>query len=194
MSVVRLLCVLALCGVICFPASPAPKMTIYIGEQASSLEQQAALELRRFLFEGFDLLLPLEKTSTLSTQDTGFVLGTPDTLPQLPESYPYGMAVPAHDGYLLHSLKSDKPGLVVIAAPMPLGVQNGVFGLLEHLGFGFLPSGHTLPRQAGRQNRLSQLPIVHETFSPVFSTRGSFPWLNKFCGSAVWSPADYRMD
>lgn len=181
----------AVCMTLMCTAYGASKPSIYLGVSSSDVERQAATELQRFLYEAGSVLLPIKNVDAVEDATSGFVLGTPQTLPALPESWPFGLEVPQHDGYVLCTLKQ-KPPLLVIAALNSRGVQNGVFGFLEKAGFGFYLSGDTLPSAKSIAALLNSLPDWRESHSPIFAVRGALPWLDRFCGAATWSAADYR--
>ena len=171
-------------------SNAAEKPAIYLGRETSSLEQQAAVELQRFLYEASGTLLEIKNEAVLDEDAAGFVLGTPDTLPEVGPAWPFGLEPPVNDGYVLHAVRPDN-GLVAIASPTPRGVLNGVFGLLEKLGFGFYPSGAAVPETPLHISRLD-VPDLHESRSPMFEVRGPLPWFTSLCGASTWSPADYK--
>lgn len=177
---------LFLCGMVfsCAAAFAAPR--IYVGESAGPAEGYAAVELQRYLYASTGELYPIEAASSLDSQADGFALGTPQSLPKLPEAYPFGLEVPAHDGYVLHSLNGGD--LVVVAGPSALAVQNGVYGLLEEFGIGFYLDGDRIPTGM----KLKNLPRFHESRSPALAVRGTLLRDTYFVGPAAWSFADYR--
>jgi len=169
--------------------SAAP--TIYVGAEASALERHAAAELQRCTYAVTNDLLAIEPAASPPPKATGFVLGTPDSLPAVGISWPFGLDVPRDDGYVLHSLAEGGRRLIIIAAPTPAGVQNGVYGLLEDWGFGFYLGGDTFP---------ASIPTIAEAVkqgisiskSPVFAIRGSLPWYNFFNSPTTWELADHK--
>lgn len=117
---------------------------------------------------------------------SGVVIGPADSLPNVRGAYPFGLDVPEADGYLLHSVSDD---LVVVTAPTSRGVRNGIYALLEHVGFGFYLSGVAWPEGRVRWSDMEPLNASH---SPVFSVRGTLPWYNFFNSPTTWEPADHR--
>lgn len=170
-------------------AGAAP--SIYLGPDATPLEQCAATELQRYLYAVTDKLTGIETVDSVPLDATGFVLGTPASLPDVGAAWPFGLEPPEVDGYVLHSLAEGDRALIVIAAPIPAGVQNGVYGLLEDWGFGFYLGGDTFP---------DSIPTVAEAVeeglsvskTPVFTVRGSLPWYNFFNSPTAWELADHK--
>ncbi|MCX5757611.1 MAG: LamG domain-containing protein, partial [Candidatus Hydrogenedentes bacterium] len=123
---------------------------------------------------------------------TGFVVAVSERLPKMTQAWPFGLDVPRDDGYILQPIRDGKQALVVVTAPTPAGVQNGVYGLLEKLGYGFYFGGDTLPATT-----LSLEEIVarglHVSKTPVFAIRGTLPWYNFFDSPTAWELADHKM-
>ncbi|NIA13018.1 MAG: hypothetical protein GWP08_02975 [Nitrospiraceae bacterium] len=164
---------------------------IYVGTDASALERFAASELQRYCYAVDGKLLAIENAMGVQSSATGFVLGTPGTLPRVGEDWPFGLDEPAAEGYVLHTISDGGRKLIVVAAPTPAGVQNGVYGLLERFGFGFYLGGDTLPAKlpsiAGAVSE-----GIHLSQSPAFSVRGSLPWYNFFNSPTAWELADHK--
>lgn len=165
-------------------AAPA----IHIGPDADPLVRDAAVDLQRWLRAADLPHHPIEIGPSAPASAEGIVLGTPESLPALPETWPFGLEVPSADGYIMHAV-GGRNRLIAIAAPQPEGVQNGVYGLLEALGFGFYPSETTVPKGLD----LSKLPAIHESVSPALAVRGLMPQFGLFDSMSVWNPADYQM-
>ena len=127
----------------------------------------------------------------MPAQQAGLVVGTRKSLPDVGESWPFGLDRPQFDGYLIHTIAEGDRALIVIAAPRPKGVLNGAYGLLEQWGFGFYLGGDTIPEtipaiaDAAKQD----LDVAR---SPVFAVRGSLPWYNFFNSPTAWELADHK--
>ena len=182
MRLSRICCLAAALLTLCFVASAAP--AIYLHPNATPLERSAAVELQRYMFVAFERVFTIELVANVPDDAVGLVLGTPDAFPQTETPWPFGLEPPRDDGYLLHSLRDDNR-LVAIAAPTPNGVQNGVYGYLEELGFGFYLSGDTRP-----DHSLKPKPY-HESVSPAFAVRGFLPRFGYFCSASTWEFEDY---
>ena len=187
MRVTRSLLVLALVGMTA-TAWAAP--SVFVGPEASHLEQIAAAELQRLLYAATGVFYPIETEVSVPDDAQGLVLGTPHTLPAMSLPWPFGLEEPGADGYILYSEREDN-GLVVVAGKTPSAVQNGVFGLLEALGFGFYTSQETLP-DAFTDIPALELAQFNESFTPVFAVRGALPAYDYLMGRATWELADYK--
>jgi len=163
---------------------------IWLGPGATAIERQAALELQRFLYAANGDVLEVIETDAVN-RGSGYVLGTDQSLPAVGITWPFGMTIPQGDGYVLRSVADAARMLVIIAAPTPQGVQNGVFGLLEESGFGFSLSGDQIPESAPGAAELARRGLSISK-SPAFQVRGFLPWHRYFCGPAAWNLPDYR--
>ena len=164
---------------------------IYVGTEASALERFAASELQRYCYAVDGKLLAINNAMGMQPSATGFVIGTSDTLPRVGEDWPFGLDEPSSEGYILHTISDGGRKLIVIAAPSPVGVQNGVYGLLERLGFGFYLGGDTLPAKLPSFTGVVSEGI-HVSQSPAFSVRGSLPWYNFFNSPTAWELPDHK--
>lgn len=163
---------------------------LFLGTQATPLEQHAATELQRYMYILTKRVFPIRAVDSVPAEAEGIVLGTPSSLPTLPESWPFGLEPPMHDGYVLHALRKDNR-LVVVAGQVPGGVQNGVYALLEEAGLGFYLGGDTYPEHPLEVERLDPARL-NVSRSPVFAIRGTLPWCNFLNSIAGWEPEDYR--
>ncbi|MBN2310354.1 MAG: hypothetical protein JXR94_15375 [Candidatus Hydrogenedentes bacterium] len=158
---------------------------IYLGPKATQLERCAAADLQRYLYVLLDKTARIQTVDAVPRDAEGVVLGTPESLPDAGAPWPFNLEPPRLDGYILHSVRDDNR-LVVVAGAVPNGVQNGVYGLLEALGFGFYLSRDTYPDEE------AELPAFHESTSPAFAVRGTLPWHNFPNSPATWEFADYK--
>jgi Concanavalin A-like lectin/glucanases superfamily len=158
---------------------------IYLSPKASPIEQQAAEDLQRYLYQVTKEVTDIATLEAVSGKAEGFVLGTEASLPAVQPGWPFGLEPPAHDGYIIHGVGDDND-LVVIAGATPQGVQNGVYGLLEALGFGFYLGGDTAPA------KLATPPRFNESRTPAFAVRGTLPWHSYLNSAAAWDICDYK--
>jgi hypothetical protein len=159
--------------------------------RAGALERQAALELQRYLYAVLRDLPRVEVVENVPLGASGFVVGTAENLPGTGLAYPFGLAAPSGDGYVLRSISEGRRSLVVVSAPTPKGVLNGVYGLLEEMGYGFYLGGDTLPSSVPSMGELSGRGLsVSKT--PAFAVRGSLPWFNFLNSPTTWELADYQ--
>lgn len=167
-------------------AAPA----VYLGPEASAIEQTAATDLQRLLYAATGTLYPVETVDAAPDDAQGIVLGTPGSLPGTSVAWPFGLEEPGADGYILYSDQPDN-GLVVVAGKTPGSVQNGVYGLLETLGFGFYTSQETVP-DAFTDIPSLELPQFNSSITPVFAVRGTLPAYDYFMGHSTWELEDYK--
>jgi len=149
---------------------------IVVAEDASDLEVFAARELSRY----FRLLCgresPVDRDA--ATSPAVFAGVSPEALP--PDA--------DEQAYLLRVASTNPPRLRILAKT-PIGVQYGVYSLLEKLGVGFYLGGDALPE---RRESLLLPEDLDETGSPVFGTRGSLPWYNFLNSPTTWDLEDYQ--
>ncbi len=102
---------------------------------------------------------------------------------------PLAETVPRHpQGYVLQ-VQSVQPPRVLVAGGSPVGVQNGVYSLLERLGVGFYLGGDALPE---RSDRLLVPDDLNERGQPAFEIRGSLPWYNFLNSPTTWDLEDFQ--
>lgn len=167
-------------------AAPA----IYLGPEASNIEQIAATDLQRLLYSSTGALYPIETVDAVPEQAQGIVLGTSQSLPATYSAWPFGLEEPGADGYILFS-ESEDNGLVIIAGETPAAAQNGVYGFLEELGFGFYTSQETLPDSFADVPALKRAPFG-KSVTPAFAVRGSLPVYDYLMGHSTWDIPDYK--
>lgn len=188
MLYVRSRAILLACVILAAGASSA--QSIYVTSSTADGEDPVVLtavrDLQAFLAATAGGDWEIESTRSASRGASGVVVGRADSLPKARGAYPFDLDEPGADGYILHSVSED---LVVVTAPTSRGVRNGVYALLEHLGFGFHLSGATWPENRVRWGEMEPL---HESRSPVFAVRGTLPWYNFFNSPTTWEPADHR--
>jgi len=164
---------------------------VFIGPDAGNLERQAAAELQRYIYAVTHDLPGIRYVENVPPAGSGFVVGTPESLPETGLDYPFGLEPPSLDGYLLRSLAEGRRSLVIVAAPTGNGVLNGAYGLLEEMGYGFYLGGDTLPESVPSINELAQRGF-HVSKTPAFGVRGSLPWFNFLNSPTTWELADYK--
>jgi hypothetical protein len=173
---------------------------IFIGGEASAIEQYAARELQRYLYEVSGTLLPIERAkpgSRLAGQ--AFVVGTATSNPLLARLAEEGQvrvsaADPGPQGYVLKKV-GQVPGAagsgetLVIAGSDEVGCLYGVYGLLEdYYGVGFYLGGDVLPDK----KRPLRLPEVDERKKPAVAIRGFLPWTNFPQSATSYSWQDWK--
>jgi hypothetical protein len=173
---------------------------IVIGEKASAIEQYAARELQRYLYQVSGSLLAIEVARPgRKVSGRVFLLGTRDSNPliaQLVEARRIQISStdPGPQGYVLR--KAGQPsGLtrptetLVIAGSDEIGCLYGVYGLLEdYYGVGFYLGGDVLPDR----KTLLRLPDVDEHKRPSVAIRGFLPWTNFPQSATSYSWPDWK--
>lgn len=164
---------------------------IYVGPDAGSLERQAAWELQRYVCAVTRDLPGIRYVENVPPSGSGFVVGTPESLPETGLDYPFGLDAPSGDGYLLRSVSAGRRSLVIVAGPTGKGVLNGAYGLLEEMGYGFYLGGDMLPASVPSIGELAQRGF-NVSKTPAFAVRGSLPWFNFLDSPTTWELADYK--
>src|ERR1035437_3312002 len=130
---------------------------IVIGQHASAIEQYAARELQRYLYQVSGSFLNIE-AATPDGKLSGlvFLLGTRESNPLIASLVEEGQfkvsaSDPGPQGYVLKkagqaSRLSSSAETLVVAGSDSVGCLCGVYGLLEdHYGIGFYLGGDVLP-------------------------------------------------
>ena len=143
------------------PPSPAggttEQISIYVGRDAPALEQYAARELQRYLYQ-LSGSLPNVRAGVTAVDEPGFIIGRRKTNPLVEQLAAAGRvkvsdADPGPQGYVLKRLAVGDKEVSVIAGSDAVGCLYGVYGLLEeHYGVGFY-SAATCCRTARRRCR-----------------------------------------
>ena len=189
-----------ICGLLAITAcrtSPAggaaEQISIYVGRDAPGLEQYAARELQRYLYQ-LSGSLPRLRAGVTAVDGPGFIIGRRKTNPLVEQLAAAGQvkvsdADPGPQGYVLKRLAIGDNEVVVIAGSDEPGCLYGVYGLLEeHYGIGFYLCGDVLP------DRKAPLRLAHvdERKAPAAAIRGFLPWTNFPQSATVYSWEDWR--
>lgn len=154
---------------------------IVMDPNAPALEQYAARELQRYLYQISGEKLEVVASPTPASD--AFVIG--DKSSKLIQSAQVDLKDPGPQGYVLK--KSGR--MIVIAGTDPEGVLYGVYGLLEdHYGVSFLMSGDVIPET----RTPLRLVEVDEMKTPRQAIRG---FTNHWCymqGAGLWSLEDWK--
>lgn len=167
---------------ICIQVTAQP--AIYTGTKATVMEDYAARELQRYIFQLTGALLPLKKSASGSVPE-GFVMGTASSNTLIAKDFTAAQLKDCGDeGYILHK----KEKTIRIAALSEKGCLYGVYGLLEdYYKVGFYLGGDVLP-----QKKKFFLPEVNETKKPSVRIRGFLPWTNFPQSATVYNWADWK--
>lgn len=157
---------------------------IVIGDGAVAMELTAARELQRYGRLLCGRQAPIVAPDDAPADAVAVLVGTPRSLPAVAGAVPADL----HDqGYVLAAQTG--PERLVVAARTPIGVQNGVYSLLEMLGVGFYLGGDALPEMRDRLELSDTLRLQGE---PSFAIRGSLPWYNFLNSPTTWDLEDHR--
>ena len=130
----------------------AENWEIVVGRHASAMEQYAAAELQRYLYQLSRTLLQI-KAETAGDRQPALVVGQVRTNSLLERLAAAGQLKvsekePGPQGYVLKRLAVEGRPLLVIAGSDAVGCLYGVYGLLEdHCGVGFYLGGDVLPEK-----------------------------------------------
>ncbi len=154
---------------------------IVISPKATDIENYAALELQRYLYQVTGEILEISAGQE-KIKSGSFILGQRATHPQI-EKLISEQAGP--QGYILRRVKDN----IIIAGSDPEGVLYGVYGLLEdYYGIGFYLGGDVLP-----EKKLSLMPeFLNETKTPAVAIRGFLPWTNFPQSATSYSWDDWK--
>jgi len=142
------------------------KTVIVIAEDASSLEQLAAKEIRRYIYLRTDELLPIGTASGAAT----ITLRLHEDL----EAQEF-------------SLKTEN-GSLTISGGSPQAVLYGAYEFAEQLGIRFYLHGDVIPDEKVP----FQMPELDITKKPVFDKRGIQPFHDFPEGPDWWNKQDYK--
>ncbi|MBN1561111.1 hypothetical protein JW998_12730 [candidate division KSB1 bacterium] len=163
-------------------ASHHEDVTIVIPGDHSALEQLAAKEMRRILFQRTDQLIDIVKSDTLPAEDDLIVLGE--------QSQPL-MAEAAHfraQEYRLETVREAGRKVLFITGGDAAGVLYGAYRCAEHLGVRFYLHGDVIPDE----KIPLCLPTLHERRAPLFEVRGIHPFHDFPEGPDWWNLDDYK--
>ena len=174
-------------------ASSKPRGFIIVGRNASQIEQYAARELQRYLYQLSGTWLEI-KSNVQEIDRPSFVLGQPHSNPTLQKLASAGtLKVSATDpgpqGYVLKKLTSGGQPVIAIAGSDEVGCLYGVYGLLaDYYHVGFFLGGDVLP---DKKSKLTW-PEVDERKAPAMYIRGFLPWTNFPQSATSYSWEDWK--
>lgn len=157
---------------------------IVVGETASDMERVAARELQRYMRLLCGREAPIVHSAGAAAGRVEVLVGTPASLPELSALTPGSLGA---QGYVLRVERA--PDRLVVAGRTPIGVQYGVYSLLEELGVGFYLGGDAIPDERAAVTLPDDFVRVKQ---PALAIRGSLPWINFLNSPTTWNLEDYR--
>jgi hypothetical protein len=158
----------------CILSTPlsAQSLSIVIEKKASAMEDYAAKELQRYIYQISGRLAVI--TNNIATGDA-YILGRIDA-PQKDK--------PGPQGYILKKINSHQ---IAIEGVDEIGMLYGVYGFLEeHLGVSFSFDGDII----NKTNNI--FPDVDESKTPAVAIRGFLPWTNFPQSATSYSWEDWK--
>ncbi|TWT82480.1 Carbohydrate binding module (family 6) [Planctomycetes bacterium CA13] len=185
--------ILAVYSLFCINAAEASDGQIVVGVAASEMEQYAALELQRYLYQLSGSQLAIVDDNA-SIDGPAFVVGTKQTNAVVRQLAADGQLEVDSEalgpqGFLLRKLHQNGHPVLAIVGHDAEGTLYGVYGLLDdHYGVGFYFSGDVLPE---KKDRLT-IPDIDECKTPEMRIRGVLPWTNFHQSATVFSWNDWK--
>ncbi len=164
-------------------ADALPQERILLDDDAGEMQEYAAKELQKYLYQLFGTWLPIMDLDADTDVSHAFVLGTKEDAASLKPIEAEIESI-GEQGYVLK--KSDT---LYIGGHDDAGLLYGVYGLLDdHYGIGFYFSGDVIPEEQGE----FYMPEVDEAKTPRQYMRGILPWTNFPQSSTVYSLEDWK--
>jgi hypothetical protein len=166
---------------------------IIVGADAPQMEQYAAKELQRYIYQLSGTWLKVSSDLQEINQPS-FIIGQPGTRSTLRElisagSLKVSATDPGPQGYVLKKLTIEGRPMIVIAGSDGVGCLYGVYGLLaDHYHIGFFLGGDVLP---DKKSALTW-PDVDERKVPAMYIRGFLPWTNFPQSATSYSWEDWK--
>ena len=166
---------------------------ILVSKKATPIEQYAAKELQRYLYQISGTLLEITSGATEIRQPS-FIIGQArnhQILRQLISAGELNLSDsdPGPQGYVLKKITINGRPAIIIGGSDDVGCLYGVYGLLaDYYHIGFFLGGDVLP------DKKSQLEWVevNEKKSPAMNIRGFLPWTNFPQSATVYSWEDWK--
>ena len=166
---------------------------IVIGAKASELEQYAAKELQRYLYQ-LSGTLPQITPDSKNLNAPTFLVGQTRTNSliaklALSRQVEVSPSDPGPQGYVLKKTLVNNQPVLVIAGSDEVGCLYGVYGLLtDYYHLGFFLGGDILPDSKAPLT----LADVDEKKSPAMYVRGFLPWTNFPQSATSYSWEDWK--
>ena len=181
---------------ILFSALQLNAQTIVHPSDASIAEQQAAKELRRYIFLRTGTAPTLAIADNYSSLPAGDVIvvsaNARAIITELKQEYG-NVNAPDSDnrkGYLIKSISKDGRNVLVITGADTTTTLNAAYRFAELIGCHFNLAGDVIPDQ--KLSYPLTISGYDEKSQPWFELRGCLPFHNFLAGPDFWSTADYK--
>lgn len=176
--------------------SPIFAVNIAYTNDASTLEKQAAKEVRRYTFLRTGTAPKLKKVKDYDTLPNGDVIvvaqNASPIITELKAEYG-NVDAPSSDGrmgYIIKSIRKDSRNILVITGADTYTTLSAVYRFAELLGCHFNLAGDVIP------DKKIAYPLnisgYDEKSQPWFEMRGNLPFYNFTAGPDTWNTADYK--
>ena len=170
--------------------------TIVTTNDASIIEEQAAKEIRRYIFLRTGTAPELKTAENYSNLPEGDVIVVSQNnrgiITELKEEYG-NVDAPDSDnrsGYLIKSISKDNRNILAIVGADTTTTLTAAYRFAELLGCHFNLAGDVIP-----DNKISypiDISSYDEKAQPWFEMRGCLPFHNFLAGPDLWGTADYK--
>ncbi len=161
--------------------------SIYVSENGSKEEKLAAQEIRKYIYQRTNELLPLVefKEGDLVKADA-IVVGVAGNT--IMKATGFTFPVLGADAFILKTITTPSGKQLLVSGGSPIGTLYAAYHLAEQLGVGFYLDGDVIPDR--------QIPFVFpeldNTQTPLFDRRGIQPFHDFPEGPDWWNTADYK--
>lgn len=165
--------------------SCSDKIPIFTSSTATIAEKKGAQELVDNLSKVYVNSRFILKEKDYSNKK-GIYLGTSQSMPSLAGEIGNDTALVSYDGYMIRNIQNRS----FIYGQSDKGVVNGVYGLLNSLGYGSYIHKDAIP--AKRNEKFTLEKINSLLSSPVVEQRINFAWHNFLSGCSSWDLPNWQ--
>lgn len=176
-----------------FLTSCRNKPEIIIPQQSSEIINLAAKEIRRYTYLVNGVLPDIIMRNSFNWEKKEIIIisnlnSELVSCLNLDKSFSDSVIALGKEGFALKSFTNGKKTFLLITANTDLGALYGAYQYAEKLGVRFYAHGDVLP---DRKARFS-IPMISETATPLFETRGLQPFHDFPEGPDWWNSDDYK--
>ena len=164
-----------------------PKTSIVLANNSSKEEVLAAHEIRKYIYQRTNELLPIVQLQDGETVDgNAIVVGVAGSGFMKQTGYAFPSLGP--DAFILKTLGAANQQKLLVSGGSPVGTLYAAYHFAEQLGIGFYLDGDVVPDQK-IDFKIPELDIVQ---SPLFARRGIQPFHDFPEGPDYWAIHDYK--